>query len=63
MYVKLFIKRQQLQFGNLMQVSSQNLYLTDDMNMAIFPGVTVLFSTLDLTPRARGHYDVHGDSE
>ncbi|KAF4118126.1 hypothetical protein G5714_000177 [Onychostoma macrolepis] len=47
--------------GRIFQVSSQNLYLTDDMNMAIFPGENGLFSTLDLTPR--GHYEVHGDSD
>lgn len=43
------------------QVSTHSLYLTDDANVAIFPGASGVFSTLDLTPRA--HYEVHGEQE
>lgn len=35
--------------------------MTDDANVAIFPGASGVFSTLDLTPRA--HYEVHGEEE
>ncbi|XP_045897567.1 uncharacterized protein LOC123965001 isoform X2 [Micropterus dolomieu] len=35
--------------------------MTDDTNVAIFPGASGVFSTLDLTPRA--HYEVHGEED
>lgn len=35
--------------------------MTDDANVAIFPGASGFFSTLDLTLRA--HYEVHGEEE
>ncbi|XDV19488.1 hypothetical protein PO909_024953, partial [Leuciscus waleckii] len=37
-----------------------SLYITDDSNIALFPGPDGRFSTLDLI--VRGHYEVHGES-
>nr|XP_024661071.1 uncharacterized protein LOC112436095 [Maylandia zebra] len=46
--------------GRIFQVSAHTLYITDDSNVAMFPGaVSGVFSALDLTPR--GHYEVHGE--
>ncbi|KAG7317708.1 hypothetical protein KOW79_018743 [Hemibagrus wyckioides] len=46
--------------NQLSEVSAYTVYLTDDSNVALFPGgVSGVFSTLDLTPR--GHYEVHGE--
>ncbi|XP_056598225.1 uncharacterized protein LOC130416191 [Triplophysa dalaica] len=46
--------------GRIFQVHGPSLYITDDSNIAIFPGPDGRFSTLDLI--ARGHYEVHGES-
>jgi len=35
--------------------------MTDEANLALFPGASGVFSSLDLTPRA--HYEVHGEDE
>lgn len=35
--------------------------MTDDANVALFPGASGVFSSFDLTPRA--HYEVHGEDE
>ncbi|XP_076850044.1 uncharacterized protein LOC143498996 [Brachyhypopomus gauderio] len=43
-----------------LQVSSQSLYVTNDMNVAIFPASSGFFNSLDLS--ARCHYEVHGES-
>ena len=43
----------------LSKVYAPSLYITDDDNVAIFPGSSGHFSCLDLRPR--GHYEVHGD--
>ncbi|KAF5904234.1 E3 ubiquitin-protein ligase UHRF2-like isoform X1, partial [Clarias magur] len=46
--------------SRIFQVSANTVYLTDDSNVALFPGgVSGVFSTLDLTPK--GHYEVHGE--
>ncbi|KAF5891678.1 uncharacterized protein DAT39_018599 [Clarias magur] len=46
--------------SRIFQVSANTVYLTDDSNVALFPGgVSGVFSTLDLTPKA--HYEVHGE--
>ncbi|CAM4467892.1 unnamed protein product [Leuciscus chuanchicus] len=42
------------------QVHGPSLYITDDSNIALFPGPDGRFSTLDLI--VRGHYEVHGES-
>ncbi|XP_039542773.1 uncharacterized protein LOC120489757 isoform X2 [Pimephales promelas] len=44
--------------SKIFQVTSQSLYLTDDTNVAVFPGVEGLFSSFDLKDKA--HYEVHG---
>ncbi|TKS88108.1 hypothetical protein D9C73_022232 [Collichthys lucidus] len=43
----------------LRHVSTQSLYMTDEANVALFPGASGVFSSLDLTPRAR--YEGHGE--
>ncbi len=43
----------------LSKVYAPSLYITDDDNVAIFPGSAGHFSCLYLRPR--GHYEVHGD--
>ncbi|XP_056256517.1 uncharacterized protein LOC130184574 [Seriola aureovittata] len=45
--------------ARIFQVYAPSLYITDDDNVAIFPGSAGHFSCLDLRPR--GHYEVHGD--
>uniref|UniRef100_A0A1A8LH55 RING-type domain-containing protein n=1 Tax=Nothobranchius pienaari TaxID=704102 RepID=A0A1A8LH55_9TELE len=45
----------------IFQVTGNSLYITDDMNTAIFPDPSGNFTTLSL--QHRGHYEVHGDSE
>lgn len=35
--------------------------MTDDANVAIFPGASGHFNTFDFTPRA--HYEVHGEDD
>ncbi|ROL42290.1 hypothetical protein DPX16_18212 [Anabarilius grahami] len=42
-------------------VSTQSLYMTNDANVAIFPGASGHFSTYNLTPRA--NYEVHGEED
>ncbi|KAI4793737.1 hypothetical protein KUCAC02_032527 [Chaenocephalus aceratus] len=37
-------------------VRSQSLYVSDDANVAWFPGASGVFDSYDLTPR--GHYEV-----
>uniref|UniRef100_A0A1A7WS95 Uncharacterized protein n=1 Tax=Iconisemion striatum TaxID=60296 RepID=A0A1A7WS95_9TELE len=51
---RLTLKEEDMSF----QVHCASLYITDDSNVAIFPGNDGRFSTLDL--RVRGHYEVHG---
>ncbi|KAM4615440.1 uncharacterized protein ACJ7VT_010553 isoform 1-T1 [Polymixia lowei] len=46
--------------SRIFQVHGSSLYVTDDTNVAIFPGNDGHFSTVDL--RVRGHYEVHGES-
>ncbi|XP_051279260.1 uncharacterized protein LOC127376411 [Dicentrarchus labrax] len=46
--------------GRIFQVHGPSLYITDDSNVALFPGPDGHFSTLDLI--VRGHYEVHGES-
>ncbi|XP_032365447.1 uncharacterized protein LOC116680977 [Etheostoma spectabile] len=46
--------------ARIFQVHGPSLYITDDSNIALFPGPDGHFSTLDLT--VRGHYEVHGGS-
>ncbi|KAF0031965.1 hypothetical protein F2P81_016520 [Scophthalmus maximus] len=43
------------------EVRSQVIVCTDEGNVVLFSGVSGVFSTLDLRPRA--HYEVHGDAE
>ncbi|KAL7384714.1 hypothetical protein ABVT39_007292 [Epinephelus coioides] len=45
--------------ARIFQVYAPSLYITDDDNVAIFPGSCGHFSCLDVRPR--GHYEVHGD--
>ncbi|XP_070409094.1 uncharacterized protein [Nothobranchius furzeri] len=45
--------------SRIFQVHCTSLYITDDSNVAIFPGNDGRFSTLDLL--VRGHYEVHGE--
>ncbi|CAL1613892.1 unnamed protein product [Knipowitschia caucasica] len=45
--------------ARIFQVYAPSLYITDDDNVAIFPGTSGHFSCFDLRPR--GHYEVHGD--
>nr|XP_033470493.1 uncharacterized protein LOC117249170 [Epinephelus lanceolatus] len=47
--------------SRIFQVSSRSLYMTDDANVALFPGASGVFSSLDLNPRT--HYEVHGEAE
>ncbi|XP_078022892.1 uncharacterized protein LOC144462609 [Epinephelus lanceolatus] len=47
--------------SRIFQVSSHSLYMTDDANVALFPGASGVFSSLDLNPRT--HYEVHGEAE
>ncbi|XP_032368028.1 uncharacterized protein LOC116687049 [Etheostoma spectabile] len=47
--------------SRIFQVSTRSLYLTNDANVALFPGASGVFSSFDLT--ARGHYEVHGEDE
>ncbi|XP_028430907.1 uncharacterized protein LOC114553768 [Perca flavescens] len=46
--------------ARIFQVHGPSLYITDDSNVALFPGPDHHFSTLDLT--IRGHYEVHSGS-
>lgn len=43
------------------KVHGSSVYITDDANVAIFPGNDGHFSTIDLM--VRGHYEVHGESD
>ncbi|XP_035850699.1 uncharacterized protein LOC118493754 [Sander lucioperca] len=47
--------------SRIFQVSTHSLYLTNDANVALFPGASGVFSSFNLT--ARGHYEVHGEDE
>ncbi|KAL7389073.1 hypothetical protein ABVT39_026021 [Epinephelus coioides] len=47
--------------SRIFQVQNSSLYITDDNNMAIFPGNEGQFRTVDLA--VRGHYEVHGESD
>ncbi|XP_038162656.1 uncharacterized protein LOC119797584 [Cyprinodon tularosa] len=47
--------------SRIFQVHGSSVYITDDTNVAIFPGNDGHFSTIDL--RVRGHYEVHGESD
>ncbi|KAI7807114.1 hypothetical protein IRJ41_022630, partial [Triplophysa rosa] len=47
--------------SRIFQVSTHSLYMTDDTNVAIFPGASGNFNTFDLTPRA--HYEIHGEDD
>ncbi|XP_035981082.1 uncharacterized protein LOC105935689 isoform X2 [Fundulus heteroclitus] len=47
--------------SRIFQVTAHSLYMTDDANVAVFPGASGAFSTLDLSPR--GHYEVHGEED
>ncbi|XP_031153404.1 uncharacterized protein LOC116048424 [Sander lucioperca] len=44
--------------SKIFRVTSQSLYLTDDTNVAVFPGAEGHFSSFDL--RNKAHYEVHG---
>ncbi|XP_049334413.1 uncharacterized protein LOC111197401 [Astyanax mexicanus] len=46
--------------GRIFQVHGPSVYITDDNNVAVFPGADGQFSSLELT--VRGHYEVHGES-
>ncbi|XP_076851625.1 uncharacterized protein LOC143502797 isoform X1 [Brachyhypopomus gauderio] len=46
--------------GRIFQVHGPSVYITDDSNVAVFPGSDGHFSSIELT--ARGHYEVHGES-
>ncbi|XP_051276876.1 uncharacterized protein LOC127375083 [Dicentrarchus labrax] len=47
--------------SRIFQVSTRSLYLTNDANVALFPGPSGVFSSFDLT--ARAHYEVNGEEE
>ncbi|KAI7811354.1 hypothetical protein IRJ41_013630 [Triplophysa rosa] len=47
--------------SRIFQVSTHSLYMTDDTNVANFPGASGNFNTFDLTPRA--HYEIHSEDD